>query len=54
MSNTELKEIFVALCSTRDLFLTLNDGRKVPAQLARVFRDLVEDANIVSGMIEED
>lgn len=54
MSNTEIKEILVALCSTRDLIATLNDGRKLPAQLVRVFRDLVEDANLISGMIEED
>ena len=53
MSNTELKVIRAAIRSTRDLIETLNDGRGMPSQLAKIFFDLNYDAIIVSGMIEE-
>ena len=53
MSNTELKVIRAAIRSTRDLIQTLNDGREMPCQLAKIFFELNDDAIIVSGMIEE-
>lgn len=54
MSNTELKVIRAAIRSTRDLIQTLNDGRKMPSQLAKIFFELNIYAIILSGMIEED
>ena len=54
MSNTELKVIRDAIRSTRDLILTLNDGREMPSQLAKIFFELNDFSIIVSGMIEED
>lgn len=53
MSNTELKVIRAAIRSTRDLIHTLNDGREMPSQIAKIFFELNDDAIIVSGMIEE-
>lgn len=53
MSKTELKVIRAAIRSTRDLIQTLNDGREMPSQLAKIFFELNDDAIIVSGMIEE-
>lgn len=53
MSNTELKVIRAAIRSTRDLINTLNDGRKMPSQLSKIFFELTNDAIILSGMIEE-
>lgn len=54
MSNTELKVIRAAIRSTRDLIQTLNDGREMPSQLAKIFYELNDDSIILSGMIEED
>ena len=54
MCNTELKVIRAAIRSTRDLIQTLNDGREMPGQLAKIFFELNDDAIILSGMIEED
>ena len=54
MSNTELKVIRAAIRSTRDLILTLNDGREMPGQVREMFYELNHDACILSGMIEED
>lgn len=54
MSKTELKVIRAAIRSTRDLIQTLNDGREMPNQLAKIFFELNDDAIILSGMIEED
>lgn len=54
MSNTELKVIRAAIRSTRDLIQTLNDGRDMPIQLAKIFYKLNDDAIILSDMIEED
>lgn len=54
MSNTELKVIRAAIRSTRDLIQTLNVGREMPSQLAKIFFELNDDAIILSGMIEED
>ena len=54
MSNTELKVIRAAIRSTRDLIQTLNDGREMPSQLAKIFLELNDDAIILSGMIDED
>lgn len=54
MSNTELKVIRAAIRSTRDLIYTLNDGRAMPEQLAKMFFELNDDAIILSDMIEED
>jgi len=51
MSNTELKVIRAAIRSTRDLIQTLNDGREMPSQLAKIFFELNDDAIILSGMI---
>lgn len=53
MSNTELKVIRAALRSTRDLIQTLNDGREMPRQLAKIYFELNGDAIILSDMIEE-
>ena len=53
MSIAELKVIRAAIRSTRDLIRTLNDGRDMPSQLAKIFFELNDDAIIVSGMIEE-
>lgn len=53
MSNTELKVIRAAIRSTRDLIQTLNDGREMPSQLAKIFFELNDDAIILSGMIED-
>ena len=54
MSKTELKVIRAAIRSTRDLIHTLNDGREMPSQLAKIFIELNVYAIIVSGMIEEE
>ena len=54
MNNTELKVIRAAIRSTRDLIQTLNDGREMPSQLAKIFFELNDYAIILSGMIEED
>ena len=54
MSNTELKVIRAAIRSTRDLIQTLNDGREMPSQLAKIFFELNDYAIILSGMIEEE
>lgn len=51
MSKTELKVIRAAIRSTRDLIQTLNDGREMPDQLAKIFFELNDDAIILSGMI---
>ena len=51
MSNTELKVIREAIRSTRDLIQTLNDGREMPDQLAKIFFELNHDAIILTGMI---
>ena len=53
MSNAELKVIRAAIRSTRDLIHTLNDGRKMPEQLDKIYFELTDDALILSGMIEE-
>lgn len=53
MSNTDLKVIRAAIRSTRDLIQTLNDGREMPDQLAKIFFELNEDAIILSVMIED-
>jgi hypothetical protein len=53
MSSTELKVIRAALRSTRDLIQTLNDGREMPCQLAKIYFELNGDAIILSDMIEE-
>ena len=54
MSKTELEVIRAAIRSTRDLIQTLNDGREMPSQLAKIFFELNDCAIILSGMIEED
>ena len=54
MSKTELKVIRAAIRSTRDLIQTLNDGREMPRQLAKIFFELNDEAVILSEMIEED
>lgn len=54
MCNTELKVIRAAIRSTRDLIHTLNDGRKMPKLLDKIYFELNDDAIILSGMIEED
>ena len=53
MTIAELKVIRAAIRSTSDLIQTLNDGREMPSQLAKIFYELNDDAIIVTGMIEE-
>ena len=54
MSKTELKVIRAAIRNTRDLILTLNDGREMSDTIREMFYELNHDVGILSGMIEEE